>query len=86
MDKAKLKLVKKAIGGDKPSFTLLLLQSQSKLYKIAFSRLKSEADSEDALQNTIILSYENICNLKNPEAFDTWIVKILINECNKIFF
>ncbi len=86
MDKAKLKLVKKAIGGDKPSFTLLLLQSQSKLYKIAFSRLKSEADSEDALQNTIILSYENIYNLKNPKAFDTWVVKILINECNKIYF
>lgn len=78
-------LVLKAINGDKDAFTVLILSLQSKLYSIAFSRLKNEADSLDAIQETVIAAYNNLTNLKKPESFENWIISILINECNKIY-
>lgn len=79
------KEIKKAIDGDETAFALLFLSIQNKLYRIAFSRLKSEADSLDAIQNTILIVYNNLHKLKDFSAFDSWIIKILINECNKIY-
>ncbi|MDZ7548791.1 sigma-70 family RNA polymerase sigma factor, partial [Clostridium perfringens] len=38
----------------------------------------------DAIQNTVIKSYEKISTLKNDNLFRTWIIRILINECNEI--
>lgn len=80
------KEIKKAINGDETAFALLFLSIQNKLYRIAFSRLKSEADSLDAIQNTLLIVYNNLHKLKDCSAFNSWIIKILINECNKIYY
>lgn len=77
--------VKKAINGDKDAFTYIFLYMQNKLYRIAYSRLKNEADALDAIQETIIHTYNNLHQLENIEAFESWIITILCNECNKIF-
>lgn len=39
---------------------------------------------KDAFQNSIIKAYEGILYLKKNEYFKTWLIKILINECNAI--
>lgn len=85
MKKDYTKLIKRAIKGDDSAFTLIFLSMQNKLYRIAYSRLKSESDTQDAIQNTIINVYENLGNLKNFSSFEAWTTKILINECNKIY-
>lgn len=54
------------------------------LYKIAFSYLKNEQNSLDAVSETIYKAYKNIDKLKRREFFDTWIIKILINSCKNI--
>lgn len=41
-------------------------------------------DAADAMQDTILTCFEKIHTLKNPEYFKTWMIRILINECNKI--
>lgn len=86
MKKDYTKLIKKALKGDDSAFSLIFLNMQNKLYRIAYSRLKSESDTQDAIQNTIIIVYENLGNLKKFDSFEVWVTKILINECNKIYF
>ena len=54
------------------------------LYKIAFSYLKNEQNSLDAVSETIYKAYKNIDKLKNREFFNTWIIKILINSCKSV--
>ncbi|MCL1415585.1 RNA polymerase subunit sigma-70, partial [Escherichia coli] len=54
------------------------------IYRVARGILNNKEDIEDALQNTIIKSYEKIGTLKKDEFFKTWIIRILINECNLI--
>lgn len=78
-------LVKKAKNGDKESFTELMLQMNGELYRIAKIRLKSDDDIFDAIQETMILAYKSLKKLKYNQYFKTWIIRILINECNKLY-
>lgn len=54
------------------------------MYSVAIGILKNEADVDDALQNTLIASYQHLDQLKFMEKFKPWIYKILTNECYRI--
>lgn len=77
--------VLKAMNGDKDAFTLIFLKLQNKLYRIALNRLKNESDALDAIQETIISAYNNLSSLEKTESFESWVISILKNECNKIY-
>lgn len=81
----KLDLVDKAKRGSGKAFTELIEENLKSIYRVAKGILNSEDDIEDAIQNTILKAYSNIKSLKNDELFKTWLIKILINECNKIY-
>ncbi len=76
-------LVKKAKKGDKEAFTQLILEIRNDLYKISKARLFLEDDIQDAIQETMIEAYSKIKQLREPSKFKFWIIKILINNCNK---
>lgn len=78
-------LVRKAISGEEEAFNELIIYLQKDLYKIARMRLNCEDDINDAVQETIIQAYKNLKKVKKPKYFKTWIIKILINNCNKIY-
>lgn len=72
---------KKAKKGDSESFYKLLEPIKEKLYKAAFIYFNNEEDTMDALQDSIIKAINSIDTLKNSQAFNSWICKILINTC-----
>lgn len=78
-------IIKKAKSGDYESVEKIIGDIYQNLYKLALFRLKNEMDAQDAVQNTSILIYKNIQNLKEEKYFKVWATKILINECNKIY-
>ncbi len=80
-----IKLVKKAKNGDKEAFNDLIIYYQNDLYNIAKCKLHNEDDVCDAIQETILNAYSHIDSLKNSYKFKSWLIKILINECNKIY-
>ena len=56
--------------------------ARTKLYKTALTYLGSEAVALDAVDEAV---YKALCGnwkLRQPEFFDTWITRILINECH----
>lgn len=75
----------KAKKGNKEAFINLIEENLISMYRVAKGILLSQADIDDAIQNTILLSYKNINTLKKDEFFKTWLIRILINECNKIY-
>lgn len=77
-------MIKKAQKGDKEAFIKVINQYTQDMYKVAKARLNSEEDIGDAIQETILSAYKNICVLKETTYFKTWIIKILINKCNDI--
>lgn len=78
-------LLIKSINGDKDAYVQLIESIYNDLYKIAKIRLNNIDDINDAINETILKSYENLSKLKNLEYFKTWIIRILINECNNIY-
>lgn len=78
-------LVLKAMQDDDTAYSELISSIQNNLYRVAQARLNNHEDVNDALQQTVIYAYKNIKQLREPKYFKTWIIKILINECNKIY-
>lgn len=78
-------LINRSKNGDEKAFTELILSMQNDLYKIAKTRLSDDSDIGDAIQETMIKSYNHLKRLKDNCKFKSWIIKILINECNSIY-
>lgn len=84
-DKAIIELINKSVKKDEKAFKELIHLIQPEMYKIAKIKLKKEEYIYDAIQETIILIYKHLKKLKHKEWFRTWAMRILINECNKIY-
>lgn len=78
-------LLEKAIKGNEEAFTNLILSYQQDLYKIALTRLHTEDDIQEAIQETMISAYKNIKMIREKDKFKKWLIKILINKCNDIY-
>lgn len=78
-------LIEKAQKGDKLAFTKIVLTYKEDLYKIAKTRLDNEADIEDMIQETMLETYKSIRKLKEPAKLKKWMIKILVNRCNKLY-
>ena len=78
-------LILLAQSGDEEAFTNMILYIKDDLYKIAKSRIANETDIEDAIQETMIETYKSIKKLNDPNKFKKWVIKILINKCNRIY-
>jgi len=57
---------------------------RSKLYRICCMQLFDPADREDAIQEAIFKAWKKRSSLREPQYFDTWFIRILINECRNI--
>ncbi len=77
-------LIKKAKAGDPDAFTRLMQGHMQAMYKTARSILQSEDDCADAISETILICWQKLPTLKVNAYFKTWMIRILINECNDI--
>lgn len=79
-----LKQIEKAINNDHEAFASIIKIIQNELFSIAYLKLTNKSNVHDAIQETLINAYTNITKVKQTQYFKTWIIKILINECQKI--
>lgn len=77
--------VKKAKKGDVDEIGNLIQDNIPSMYRVAFGILKNEEEIYDAISNTTVIVFEKISDLKQEEFFKTWLTRILINECYKIY-
>ena len=78
-------LVARAKKKDEKAFDELILSVKKEMYLIAKTKLKNEEDIADAIQESIYYCYKNLKKLKKNKLFKTWLIRILINECNKFY-
>ena len=78
-------LIEKAKKGDEEAFTELIISLETDLYRIAKMRLSCEDDINEAVQETIIQAFKSIKKVRHPEYFKTWIIRVLINNCNRVY-
>ena len=83
--KMNIEQIKKAKEGDVEEIGKIIQDNMQTMYRVAFSILKNEDEIYDAISNTTVIVFEKIPSLRNEEYFKTWLTRILINECYKIY-
>lgn len=78
-------LIEKSKNGDIEAYTELIKNIEKDLYRIARTRLNNNDDINDAIQNTMINIFQHIKKLRDTNLFKSWAIKILLNECKKIY-
>lgn len=73
-------LIEEAQAGNNDSFAKLIKNKSSKIYKVAYYYVKDEQTALDIVSESTFKAYINIKNLKEPKYFETWLMKIVINE------
>ena len=74
-------LVFAAKNGNTKCFEELYKRYYDKIYALARTTVKNDADAQDVLQTTFIKAWQNIRSLEDPAAFNTWLQHITLNEC-----
>ena len=69
---------------DRHEFTLRVTAMQDKLYRVAFGQLRNTHDCCDAVQEAIFKAWCALPKLRNEDFFETWLIRILINECHNL--
>jgi RNA polymerase sigma-70 factor, ECF subfamily len=73
-------LVRRVTAGETQAYAELVARYRDQLGRYAVRMLGSEADAEDALQDTFVRGYRSLARCK-PERFRYWLFGILINRC-----
>jgi len=66
------------------NFCSLLREYRLGLFRLAKGILENDADTEDAVSETIYKAFANFDKLRSFESFKPWIMKILVNEAYTI--
>ena len=74
-------LVERARKGDREAFAVLVHQVSDQLYAVAHRILRDTGLAEDALQNALVLAWRRLPKLREPDRFEAWIHRILVNAC-----
>ena len=67
---------------NRDEFSRRIRENQDRLYRITCGLLREPQDRMDAVQDAIFKAWCNLPRLRNEDYFDTWIIRILINECH----
>jgi RNA polymerase sigma-70 factor (ECF subfamily) len=74
-------IVQRVIAGDVEAFALLVDRHHGRLSRSAFHLLGSEAEAEEAVQDSFVRAYRSLGTYQEREQFGAWISRILVNRC-----
>ncbi len=69
---------------DKQEFSRRVLAVEGRLYRISCGMLHNPQDQMDAVQEAVLKAWQGVNRLRREEFFETWLTRILINECHNI--
>ena len=77
-------LVVRAQAGDEGAFTALVEEHRDSVYRTAWAILRNDADALDAAQETFLTAWKELRRLRDPDRFDAWLTRSLVNRCRTI--
>lgn len=67
---------------NKEEFTRRVRGAQDQMYRMTYGLLREPQDRMDAVQEAIFKAWCNLRLLRDDRYFETWLIRILINECH----
>ncbi len=75
--------VRQAQTGDNSAFEELVRRTRGLVKKTAFPLLRAD-QVDDAVQESYLVVYQKIHHLRDPDAFQAWLVRIVLHVCYAI--
>jgi RNA polymerase sigma-70 factor (ECF subfamily) len=70
-----------AIDTSPRGWEALMREHNRRLYRVARSMLRDDAEAEDALQDAYLSAFRSIANYRAEASLATWLTRIVVNEC-----
>ena len=74
-------IIQRVLAGDVEAFALLVDHHHARMARYAFHLLGSEAEAEEAVQDSFVRAYRSLGTYREQEQFGAWILRILVNRC-----
>ncbi len=82
-DTPELELASLAAGGHVPAFEAIMRRHNRLLFRTVRSILKSDADTEDAVQEAYLAAWRALSTFRGDAKLSSWLVRIAMNEAFK---
>ena len=69
---------------EKEAFSDTIRGLEPRLYRVACGQLRDVNDQADAVQEAILKAWRKLPTLRNDDLFETWLIRILLNECHNL--
>jgi RNA polymerase sigma-70 factor (ECF subfamily) len=73
-------VVARVLGGETALFEIIMRRYNQRLYRIAFSILRDEAEAEDVMQDAYVRAYQHLGQFAGRARFSTWLTRIAVHE------
>jgi RNA polymerase sigma-70 factor, ECF subfamily len=70
-----------AAAGDPAAFDAVLVPRLDRVYRLAMSICRDEADARDATQDACVQAWRELPRLRDRSRFDAWLSQIVVNSC-----
>ena len=74
-------VIERCKAGDPGAFAEMVLQSQKKVFNIAYRMLGNAEEAKDMAQEVFLSVFESIKDLKEEVKFNAWLTQITLNHC-----
>jgi RNA polymerase sigma-70 factor (ECF subfamily) len=74
-------LVRAAQSGDQHAMERLLMRAQEIAYRFSLLVCGHADDADDAMQEALLKTYRHAAQIKEPDAFRTWLYRTVKNAC-----
>jgi len=75
-------------GGDKrvtcEEFSRRIVAMMQTLYRVSYTQLSQSCDRDEAVQECLYKAWKKRHQLRDERHMQTWVIRILINECHNI--
>lgn len=76
-----IEIINRILNGEKPLYEIIVKRFNPYLYKIGRSYNYNHEDTQDLMQDTYIDAFKSLHQFEQRSSFNTWIIKIMLNNC-----
>ena len=73
-------IVERVRAGETALYEVLMRRYNQRLFRVAVSILRDDAEAEDVMQETYVNAYQHLNQFAGLAKFSTWLTKIAVNE------
>src|SRR3954451_18125743 len=75
-----VELARRCAGRDRDAISHVIASNNQRLFRAAWSILRSHQDAEEAVQAAYLSAFASIGTFEGRSALSTWLTRIVINE------